>query len=200
MIHISTDYVFAGNSDKQYSEEDRIDPVGAYGRTKADGEAFVRQECSNHFILRTAWLYGRHGSNFVYTMLRLMGERSSIGVVADQKGSPTWTRDLAAAIVKIIDTFPNAFGTYHFTNEGETTWYDFAKEISRLGLAKGLLDQEIEIKPLRTEEYPTKARRPAYSVLSKRKIREALGCITPDWKISLGIFLSDLAERGFPWR
>ena len=200
LIHISTDYVFSGTASTPYQEDDQVGPLSAYGRTKAESEVQVREECSRHFILRTAWMYGRHGSNFAYSMLRLMRERSSIGVVADQRGSPTWTRDLAAAITRIIDTSSVAFGTYHFTDEGETTWYDFAKEISRLGLENGLLNREIEIKPLRTEEYPCKARRPRYSVLSKRKIHETLGCVTPDWKASLGMFMRDLSERGFPER
>ena len=160
------------------------------------GQKLVLHECSKHFILRTAWLYGLHGNNFVYTMMRLMRERPSIGVVCDQKGSPTWTSDLAAAILNIITRSSAAFGTYHFTNEGEITWFEFAKEISRFGLENGLLDREIEIKPLRTEEYITKACRPAYSVLSKRKIRDVLGCKTPDWKTSLGEFMSNLAKRG----
>jgi dTDP-4-dehydrorhamnose reductase len=196
MIHISTDYVFSGDGSEPYSEDDQVSPRCAYGRTKADGEEMVRRESARHFILRTAWLYGRHGGNFVHTMLRLMRERQGIGVVADQKGSPTWTRDLAAAVVHIITAGSGKFGTYHFTDEGETTWYDFAREIARLGLATGLLEREIEIRPLSTAEYPTRARRPPYSVLSKRKVREVLGCVTPDWKVSLGLFINDLAHDG----
>jgi dTDP-4-dehydrorhamnose reductase len=198
LIHISTDFVFAGDGDRPYLEEDPIRPIGAYGRTKAEGEALVRREFSRHFILRTAWLYGRYGNNFVYTMLRLMREREQIGVVEDQRGNPTWSRDLAAAIVKIIDSSSELFGTFHFTNEGETTWYHFAKEIYRLGRSNGLLKHEVEIVPLSTEGYPTKARRPAYSVLSKSKIREVLGCTTPDWKISLELFMYGLAEQSIP--
>jgi dTDP-4-dehydrorhamnose reductase len=196
LVHISTDYVFAGDGDRPYSEDDPSNPLGVYGQTKAEGELRVRLACRQHFILRTAWLYGLRGNNFVYTMVRLMRQRSSIGVVADQKGTPTWTRDLAAAIVNIIVTSSKAFGTYHFSNEGEITWFEFAKEILRLGLENGLLDREVVIKPLRTEEYATKARRPAYSVLSKSRIRDVLGCITPDWKTSLEEFMNDLAKRG----
>jgi dTDP-4-dehydrorhamnose reductase len=200
LVHISTDYVFSGNSREPYVEEDPTDPVGAYGRTKADGEVLIRKKCKSHFILRTAWLYGYYGSNFVYTMLRLMNERSSIAVVADQTGSPTWTRDLATAVIRIISTSSQKFGTYHFTNEGEITWHDFASEIFHLGLANGLIGREVEIKPIRTEQYPTRARRPLYSVLSKSKIREVMGCATPDWKDSLGRFISELAKRGLPPR
>lgn len=198
LIHISTDYVFAGDGDRPYVEEDPIRPIGAYGRTKAEGEALVRRECSRHFILRTAWLYGRYGSNFVCTMLRLMRERERFGVVTDQRGTPTWSRDLAVVILKIIDCSFELFGTYHFTNEGETTWYHFAKEIYRLARSKGLLEHDVEIVPLSTESYPTRARRPAYSVLSKNKIKEVLNCTIPDWHISLDLFMSELAQKGIP--
>ena len=194
LIHISTDYVFRGNSTQPYIETDAVAPQGAYGRTKAEGESLVSNLCPHNFIIRTAWLYGQHGPNFVDTMLRLMRERDSIGVVADQHGTPTWAFDLARAIAAIIKREPASFGIYHFTNAGQTTWHEFAGEIQRLGLEYGLLDHACSIKPLTTAEYPTKAQRPAYSVLSKDKIMAA-GIAVPEWKASLHAFFErDLAH------
>lgn len=188
LIHISTDYVFRGDGTRPYMETDPVDPQGAYGRTKAEGESLVANLCPHNFTIRTAWLYGQHGPNFVDTMLRLMRERDSIGVVADQYGTPTWAFDLAQAIVAIIRREPASSGIYHFTNAGQTTWFEFATEIQCLGLAHGLLDHACSIKPLTTAEYPTKARRPAYSVLSKDKIIAA-GIALPEWKESLRKFM-----------
>lgn len=188
LIHISTDYVFRGDGTRPYLETDPVDPQGAYGRTKAEGESLVSNLCPHNFIIRTAWLYGRHGPNFVDTMLRLMRERDSIGVVADQHGTPTWAYDLAQAVVAIIRREPASFGIYHFTNAGQTTWFEFAGEIQRLGLEYGLLDHACSIKPLTTAEYPTRAQRPAYSVLSKDRIMAA-GIAVPGWKESLRKFM-----------
>ncbi len=188
LIHISTDYVFRGDGTRPYIETDAADPQGAYGRTKAEGEALVANLCPRNFIVRTAWLYGQHGPNFVDTMLRLMRERDSIGVVADQRGTPTWAADLAHAIARIIQQDMTGFGIYHYTNAGQATWFEFAQEIQRLGREYGLLDHECRIKPLTTAEYPTRARRPAYSVLCKDKI-VAAGVAVPDWKESLRAFL-----------
>jgi dTDP-4-dehydrorhamnose reductase len=143
-------------------------------------------------ILRTAWLYGRHGPNFVYTMLRLMKERSTLGVVADQHGSPTSAADLSAAILRLITLQELPAGIYHYTNAGATTWYRFALEIHRLGRLNGLLERDCLINSLTTAEYPTKAARPAYSVLSKDKI-QALGVRVPGWEESLAGFMEDLA-------
>jgi len=195
LIHISTDYVFRGDQTRPYLESDPVDPQCAYGRTKAEGEALVSNLCPRNFILRTAWLYGQHGPNFVSTMLRLMRERDSIGVVADQRGTPTWAFDLAKAIVTIIKREPAGYGIYHYTNAGQTTWYEFAREIQRLGHEYGLLDHDCRINPLTTAEYPTKALRPAYSVLSKDKIIGA-GIGVPEWKASLRAhFERDLTLR-----
>jgi dTDP-4-dehydrorhamnose reductase len=192
MVHISTDYVFGGNGDRPWREGDPIAPEGVYAETKAEGEALVRGACPRLFIIRTAWLYGKHGPNFVYTMLRLMKEKDSIGVVADQRGTPTLAEDLAAFIFSLVSSDCEAYGTYHFTNEGETTWYDFAREIHRLGREHGLLERDCEIKALTTDQYPTKAKRPAYSVLSKEKCRTVLGVTPPDWKTSLAAFFEDI--------
>jgi dTDP-4-dehydrorhamnose reductase len=193
MIQISTDYVFGGKGNRPWREDDPIAPEGVYARTKAEGEAFVREGCGEHFIIRTAWLYGKHGPNFVYTMLRLMKEKDSIGVIADQRGTPTRAADLASFIAGLIVSGSAACGTYHYTNEGETTWYDFAREIHRLGRSRGLLERDCVIKPLRTEEYPTKAKRPAYSVMSKDKCRAVFGVTPPEWKESLAAFFKEPA-------
>lgn len=191
LLHISTDYVFAGDGTRPYLESDPVRPLGAYGRGKALGEAAALKAEPGAVILRTAWLYGRHGPNFVATMLRLMAERESLGVVADQRGSPTWARDLAAAIVAIVGRRGFPAGVYHYTNSGEASWYEFACAIQRLGLSLGLLTRPCLIKPLATSEYPTKAARPAYSVLSKDKIM-AQGLRPPAWEDSLSLYLSAL--------
>jgi dTDP-4-dehydrorhamnose reductase len=199
MLHVSTDYVFFGNGilgkdgkKRPYLESDPAHPASAYGRTKKEGEEAVRAACPRHFILRTAWLYGLHGPNFVYTMLRLMKSKDSIGVVADQFGSPTWARDLAEAIAYIVGGNGEAYGTYHYTDSGLISWHDFALEIMRLGVEHGLFAKEIEVKSLRSDEYPAKAKRPAWSVLSKEKIL-GLGAKVPDWKESLALFLESCA-------
>lgn len=199
VLHISTDYVFSGNPlleagrPRPYREDDPVGPTGVYGKSKAEGERLLMAAAPNSIILRTAWLYGKHGNNFVYTMLRLMNERDTIGVVADQRGSPTWAYDLASAILYLINLPHEKLipGIYHYTNEGETTWYDFAREIYRLGKQYSLITRDCEIKPLTTDQYPTKARRPAYSVLSKEKIK-ALGVSIPPWQESLERFMRDL--------
>jgi dTDP-4-dehydrorhamnose reductase len=133
ILHISTDYVFDGSGSEPKLEADPVSPIGVYGRTKAEGEARLRAACSEHVIVRTAWLYGKHGPNFVYTMLKAMGAKERIGVVADQRGTPTYAKDLAGAIVKILRSPHPEFGTFHFTDSGKTSWYDFAVEIQRLG-------------------------------------------------------------------
>jgi dTDP-4-dehydrorhamnose reductase len=195
MIHLSTDYVFSGTASRPYLENDPIEPVDAYGRTKAEGEALIREALSEHFIIRTAWLYGRFGGNFVATMLRLMAEKPEIGVVADQIGSPTWARDLSLAILRIIESDSKAFGTYHFTDEGSISWFDFAKEIQALGIEFGKLSKTVPIKSLTTAQYPTKAKRPAYSVLSKEKIKSVLGCEVPEWKESLRRYFEIISSK-----
>jgi len=192
-LHISTDYVFDGNGIRPYREDDPTGPTGVYGRTKEEGERAALAACGRTVIVRTAWLYGRHGPNFVYTMLRLMKERDSIGVVADQRGSPTWARDLSEAIVRITTASKPNYGIFHFTGAGETVWYEFTLEIQRLGKEYGLLAKDCEVNALTTAQYPTKARRPPYSVLSKEKIVAAYGIIPPDWQESLNLFLR--AER-----
>lgn len=194
LLHISTDYVFDGSGDRPYREEDALSPLGAYGRSKAAGESCARAIAPETIVLRTAWLYGRHGSNFVATMLRLMRERETVRVVADQRGSPTWARDLANAILTIMTSDDSPPGVYHFTDAGEVSWFEFAAEIERSGREMGLLLRSCSVEPIPTSEYPTKARRPAYSVLSKEKITRVFGITPPDWRESLRNHLAETAH------
>jgi dTDP-4-dehydrorhamnose reductase len=190
VIHISTDYVFDGSGTRPYREGDPVSPLGVYGETKAKGEEALRAACARSYIVRTAWLYGERGNNFVSTMLRLMREKSEIGVVADQRGTPTNAADLADAIVRIIEFHKPGYGTYHFTDSGETTWYEFAAAIYSFARRAGLLDHDCTIHPLTTSQYPTKAKRPAFSVLSREKIERVFGIAAPFWRDSLEEFLA----------
>ncbi|KYC37542.1 dTDP-4-dehydrorhamnose reductase [Scytonema hofmannii PCC 7110] len=186
-IHISTDYVFDGNNSRPYLETDTINPLSVYGKTKLAGEEAIQKCCTNYLILRTAWVYGTFGkSNFVKTMLRLGGEREEIRVVADQIGSPTWARDIAGAIARILpQVSPEITGIYHYTNSGVTTWYDFAVTIFEEAQQLGFPLKVQRIVPISTSEYPTPARRPSYSVLSCAKIAKVLGTYPPHWRQSL---------------
>ncbi len=189
LLHISTDYVFPGTSPSPLEETAETGPAGVYGKSKLAGEEAVRERCPKHFIIRTAWLYGQYGPNFVYTMLKLMNSHESIKVVNDQHGSPTWTRDLASLIIHIIKTGSTNYGTYHFSGEGECTWYDFAREIYRLGRSEGLITTDCTITPCSSDEYPTPAKRPEYSLLSKEKVKKSFGFPVPNWKESLKEFM-----------
>jgi len=194
LIHISTDYVFSGMAHLPYDEMHDREPIGVYGRTKADGEIVVRELCAESVIVRTAWLYGKFGPNFVYTMLRLMRNRYTIDVVADQKSTPTWTFDLAEAIVKIVSAPRTQFGIYHFTDGGEASWFEFALEIYRLGrMNDNILHRECEIRPIASSAYPTVVKRPRYSVLSKDRIVKDYKLTIPEWRDSLFLFLSSLS-------
>lgn len=192
-LHISTDYVFDGNSHTAYTEEDLTNPIGVYAKSKHQGEIYVRQSLPRHFIIRTAWLYGRYGQNFVYTMLRLFRDREELRVVADQWGSPTLADDLADTILEIIGRNSEEYGTYHFTNEGKTNWYDFAQVIYRHASAEGLIKREVRILPITTEQYPTKAKRPGNSLLSKDKIKTTFGLSIRDWEAALEAFMKAIA-------
>lgn len=192
LLHLSTDYVFDGSGSRPYLEDDAACPAGAYGRSKAEGEERVRAACPEHVILRTAWLYGAAGPNFVVAMLRLMKERERIGVVADQQGTPTSAADLARAIAAIVGSAAPAFGTFHYTDLGEATRYEFALEIKRLGLELGILDRDCRVDALAADRYPSKAKRPRYSVLSKEKIAKTYGLDIPGWKESLALFMKSL--------
>lgn len=189
LIHVSTDYVFSGDKNGVYTESDETGPTGVYGRSKLEGELHIAENLDKYFILRIAWLYGKHGKNFVHTILRLFGERDEVRVVADQWGSPTWSRDVADVILKIINSGSDTYGIYHYTNEGRTNWFEFAREIYRMGREYGIIDRDVRVLSIRTGEYPTKARRPANSYLSKEKIVKELGITVPDWKASLRDFI-----------
>lgn len=221
LIHISTDYVFDGTGDSPRTEDMAVAPIGVYGITKADGETAVMNNCSKFYILRTAWLYGWAGKNFVYTMIRAMNSHDAVKVVNDQKGTPTFAGDLADVILRIVVSteLKNAensssnncensesvnlipYGIYHVTDLGEITWWDFTNEIKKqvVELEKSgkfsipnssFFIPNCIVNPCTTEEYPTPAKRPAYSVLSKEKIQKALGIKLPDWKESLEKFLT----------
>ncbi len=198
LIHISTDYVFDGKSNSPYQETDTTNPVSVYGKTKLAGEKTIREYCSNHIILRTAWVYGNFGkSNFVKTMLRLGKERSEIRVVADQIGSPTWAKDIAETISQIIPKLtPEIVGTYHYTNSGVASWYDFAvaifEEAQQLNIPLNIPLKIERVIPITTSEYPTPASRPAYSVLSCARISSLLGKYPPHWRQQLRLMLQEL--------
>ena len=200
LIHISTDYVFDGKTNMPYKEEAPKAPLCVYGRTKSEGEDLIQKEMTQYYILRTSWLYGFDGNNFVYTMTKLMNQNPSIKVVNDQKGCPTSAVDLASLIIKIIETSANAtrlfgknsaipYGLYNYTNLGETTWYDFACEINRLGKKFGRITQNCTVNSCTTEEYGANVERPAYSVLSKDKICHELKIKLPPWQTSLEKFI-----------
>ena len=186
MVQISTDYVFDGTSYKPVTEEQPTCPNSVYGRTKLAGEESVMKACDNHLIIRTAWLYSTFGNNFVKTMIRLGKEKPELGVIFDQVGTPTYARDLAAVIFVAINQgiVP---GIYHFSNEGVISWYDFTKAIHRIAGIEGC-----KVKPLHTEEYPTPAARPHYSVLDKTKIKNTYGIEIPYWENSLRECISKL--------
>lgn len=195
LIHISTDYVFDGKDDSPIDENAVPSPSGVYGASKLSGEEKVRAICSRYFIIRTAWLYGQGGNNFVATMLRLMNEREQIGVVADQWGSPTWSIDLARFITSLLLSQSEKYGTYHFSGEGKINWYQFALEIYQLGKKYALINNDCIINPISTAQYPTKAKRPEYSYLSKEKIKNVLNYEPPEWKESLELFLGSLVDN-----
>jgi len=191
LVHISTDYVFDGTSERPYLETDPVAPMGVYACSKAEGEKAVLDVCADSFVLRTAWLYGLHGSNFVQTMLRLMREREHISVVSDQYGSPTWTKTVCTVIGDLVNREAASGGIYHVTNRGETSWFEFACAIHAVALEQGLLSRACDITPIATDEYPTRAARPARSVLSCAKIEALLGVKLPDWRESLRLFIAD---------
>jgi len=198
LLHISTDFVFDGTfpldfaqddafsvkNGKGYTEEDIPNPTGVYGQTKLDGEKAIQATFENYYIIRTSWVYSQFGNNFMKTMLRLASERDSISVVNDQIGTPTNAVDLANALIQIILTdnrrpTTDNFGVYNFSNEGQCSWYDFAKEIFKIN------NIEIDLKPIPTSSFPTPAKRPKYSVLDKTKIKSTFGLEIKNWELSL---------------
>ena len=190
LIHISTDYVFAGDSHRPITEEETPRPQSVYGRTKLLGEDAIRRAGCRALILRTSWLYSTYGANFLKTMCRLMQERQELSIVFDQIGTPTYARDLARFIVSYLeqDKDSRQEGTYHFSDEGVASWYDFAEAIRhRMGYS-------CQLHPIRSEQYPTKATRPSYSVLDKAKLKRDFGITLPHWQTSLKDCLNQLTS------
>lgn len=179
LIHISTDFVFEGNEIKLLNEEDVTKPISVYGATKLDGELAIAEELDQHIILRTSWLYSEFANNFVKTMLKLGADRDELNIIADQVGTPTYAIDLANTIFDIIQTPEKKYGLYHFSNEGVTSWYDFAKAIFDLS------GTQVRVNPIPTSAYPTRAKRPHFSVMDKTKIKRDYNIIVPYWMDSL---------------
>lgn len=188
LLAISTDYVFGGSSDQPLSEEADPAPINIYGQTKWKGEQAIQKWAPDSIIIRTSWVYSRYGNNFVKTMLRLMNEREEISVVNDQIGSPTHAADLAQAIIHIIDSSKWESGIYHYSNEGQISWYDFALAI------RELTGSTCQIHPIPTSQFPTPAQRPKYSLLDKSKIKSIFGVRVPYWRDSLYEFIRMIAN------
>lgn len=189
LIHVSTDFVFKGDVPKLLSETDPADPENVYGLTKLEGEAAIAAILPEHYTIRTSWLYSEFGNNFVKTMLRLGREREQLGVIVDQVGSPTYAIDLANTILDIIESGNTSYGIYHYSNEGVTSWYDFAKAVFDLS------ETSVKLNPVKTSEYVTRAVRPAYSVMDKSKIKSTFGISIPYWRDSLGICVDRLINE-----
>ncbi|TBO43293.1 dTDP-4-dehydrorhamnose reductase [Pedobacter kyonggii] len=179
LIHVSTDFVFEGNEVKLLKEDDQAEPINVYGVTKLDGEEVVVSTLPAHFIIRTSWLYSEYANNFVKTMLKLGAERDELNIIADQVGTPTYAIDLANAIFDIISSSSAAYGVYHYSNEGVTSWFDFAKAIFDIS------ETAVKVNPIPGSAYPTKAVRPAFSVMDKTKIKETFDIQIPYWRDSL---------------
>jgi len=195
LVHVSTDYVFNGHKGSPYLPNDPIEPQGAYGKTKADGEKAVlelvpEQSC----LIRTAWVYSAYGNNFVKAMLRLMADKPQLTVIDDQIGTPTWAKGLAQACISAAKN--KTAGVFHWTDEGVASWYDFALAIQELALEKGLLDKAIPVLPIPTSEYPTPAKRPHYSVLDKTSTRKVFSEVQPaHWRKQLSAMMDELSSN-----
>ncbi|HAF44762.1 MAG TPA: dTDP-4-dehydrorhamnose reductase [Gallionellaceae bacterium] len=206
LVHYSTDYVFDSSKSSAYTEDDVPNPQNVYGKTKLAGEQAIRASGCRHLILRTSWVYGVHGGNFVKTVLRLAKERGELRIVADQSGAPTWARDLANATVHALiawemsDWSEELGGTYHLTAGGRTSWHQYAEEIVRLARQydAALADKALVIKPIATQEYPVAAKRPANSVLANDKVRDTFGIVMPQWQKSLSACMHLLYEQVEP--
>jgi len=186
LIHISTDFVFEGNEVKLLKEDDVAKPISVYGATKLDGELAIIEELNQHVILRTSWLYSEFANNFVKTMLKLGADRDELNIIADQVGTPTYAIDLANTIFDIIQNPEKKYGVYHFSNEGVTSWFDFAKAIFDYS------GTEVNVNPIPTSAYPTKAARPHFSVMDKTKIKADYQIQVPYWLDSLKVCIDAL--------
>jgi len=189
LIHVSTDFVFEGNEVKLLLEDDIAQPINVYGQTKLDGEKAVVALLKSHFILRTSWLYSEYANNFVKTMLKLGADRDELNIIADQVGTPTYAIDLANAIFDIIESGSDAYGIYHYSNEGVTSWFDFASAIFEIS------DTVVKVNPIPGSAYPTKATRPAFSVMDKSKIKNTFNLTIPYWRNSLVACIQKLKEN-----
>jgi dTDP-4-dehydrorhamnose reductase len=188
-ITYSTDYVFDGEANQPYLSSTKMDPVNYYGSTKAAGETLAMESNENTIVIRTSWVFSSHGNNFVKTMMRLMKERENLNIVVDQKGRPTYAKDLAMATMKMIEAInagKSIKGVYHYANTGETTWFDFAAKI------KAIAGLDCALNPIETKDFPTPAKRPAYSVLDTSKIEEALSLSIPHWEDALASCMKEI--------
>lgn len=195
LIHFSTDYVFDGESSEPYKETDATNPVSAYGRTKLAGEKALTGAIDKYFIFRISWLYGRFGGNFVSTMIRLMNERDSLGVVDDQKGSPTYTKHLVENVIKLINFGSSKYGIYHYSDEGIISWYDFAAVIYRIGRETGIIHKDVGLRRITSGEYPTPAKRPAMSAFNKDKVGRLEGFKLNRWEDNLSDYFKYYGEK-----
>tara|TARA_R110002074_G_scaffold357746_1_gene529997 strand:- start:12534 stop:13403 length:870 start_codon:yes stop_codon:yes gene_type:complete len=189
LIQVSTDFVFNGEKSVAYTETDTTNPIGVYGATKLEGELEVAKNLEQHFILRTSWLYSENANNFMKSMIKLSQDRDVLNIVADQIGTPTYATDLAETILKIITTNNQEYGIYNYSNEGVASWYDFAKAIFEES------NINIKVLPIKSEAYPTPAKRPHFSVLDKTKIKNNLQIEIPHWRESLKIALFQIEEK-----
>lgn len=195
LVHYSTDYVFDGQATRPYREDDATAPLGVYGASKLAGEQAIRHSGCRHMIFRTAWVYGNHGNNFMRTMLRLGAERDQLRVVADQVGTPTSAALIAVVTARIISGPVRASGTFHLTAEGQTSWHGFAMAIFESAQLRGLIARSPQVVPIATAEYPTRARRPAYSCLDTSALRQAFDIALPDWRHGLEQVLDSVSPR-----
>lgn len=193
LVHYSTDYVFAGSSDRPYREDDTLDPVNAYGASKLAGEEAIRRADGPHYIFRTAWVYGNHGANFLRSMLRLAQDRDRLTIVADQHGAPAWSRMLAELTAAALARDPECRkpGTYHLSARGQTTWHGFASALLTAAHDAGLISRLPTVAPIPTSDYPTPAKRPAYSVLDNSRFENAFGLRVPTWEQQMDLCLQD---------
>lgn len=188
LVQISTDFIFKGDVALPRAEEDPAEPISVYGLTKLEGEQAIAEILDEYYTIRTSWLYSEYGNNFVKTMLKLGAERDELKIIADQVGTPTYAIDLAGAILDIIASAKKEYGIYHYSNEGVTSWYDFAKGIFDVS------GTDVRVFPIRTSEFPTRAQRPAYSVMDKAKIKTTFGIEIPYWRDSLKTCIAALSS------
>ncbi len=189
LVHVSTDFVFKGDKLELLKEEDMAEPVSVYGLTKLEGELAIADALDKYFIVRTSWLYSEYGNNFVKTMLKLGADREVLNIIADQIGTPTYAIDLAGAILDIIASGNTNYGIYHYSNEGAISWFDFARTIFDIS------NTVVKVNPIGTDQYPTRAERPRFSVMDKSRIKQTFGIEVPYWRDSLLVCLDRLVPR-----